>query len=129
MTRTLQSEKVQQKPIYRDSSYDVFLPIAKYFAAGDVESLSAWFAPSLEMSIIQSSENTSKNQARQVLKTFFNRHSPRAFEIMHQAGRENMKYVLGDLTAGGEHFSVTIFVCTGPDGKFQIQQIKIDRPE
>ena len=38
-----------------------------------------------------------------------------------------MKYALGQLSAGGEVFLVTIFVSARADGTFQIQQLKIDR--
>lgn len=110
-----------------DPSYDVFVPLAKYIATADVESLSAWFAPALEVVILGKSSDCSKNQAKQILKAFFKRYTPRTYEIQHQAGRENMKYACGTLNASGEYFIVTIFVCYLPDTGFQIQQIKIDR--
>lgn len=110
-------------------SYDIFIPIGKYLAAGDVESLSAWFAPSLEMSILGPRTDASAKQAKQILKTFFRTYTPRSFTIQHQAGREGFKYALGDLVASGEHFSVTIFVYIPRGGSFQIQQLKIDRQE
>lgn len=112
---------------HTDSSYDVFVPLAKYIATADVESLSAWFAPALEVVILDKSSDCSKNQAKQILKAFFKRYTPRSFEIQHQAGRENMKYACGTLNASGEYFIVTIFVCYLPDTGFQIQQMKIDR--
>ena len=111
----------------QSSSYDVFIPIAKYIAAGDVESLSAWFAPALEVAILGSQSDCSRTQAIQIMKSFFKTYSPRSFTINHQAGRENLKYALGDLNASGEHFIVTIFVSCPSGGSFQIQQLKIDR--
>lgn len=111
----------------QDSSYDVFVPIGKYISCGDVESLSAWFAPSLELAVLGEPNDCSKNQAKQILKAFFKTYAPRSFEIGHQAGRENMKYALGDLSASGEHFTVTIFVSCRENSSYQIQQLKIDR--
>lgn len=109
-------------------SYDVFVPIAKYFAAADEQSLSAWFAPSLEISIFGPATDASKAQARQILKSFFKNYPPRSFNITHQAGRETLKYAVGELSANGEHFLVTIFVSMPRSGgTFQIQQLKIDR--
>ena len=105
---------------------DVFIPISKYLSQGDVQSLSAWFADNLEISIISSTNDTSKKQARQILKSFFDAHTPRAFEITHQASSSNMKYALGSLTAGGEIYQVTIFLNLKDDA-YQIQQFKIDR--
>ena len=111
----------------QDKGYDVFVPIGKYIAQGDAASLSAWFADNLEVSIISSTRNCSKTQARQIVKTFFDAYTPRSFDISHKASRSNMKYALGQLNAGGEVFVVTLFVSSKADGTYQIQQFKIDR--
>ena len=107
-------------------SYDVFVPISKYMASGDSESLSVWFSDNLEISIMSSTSDSSKNQAKQILKTFFASHTPRSFEINHTASTTNSKYALGYLNAGGEMFEVTIFVSKNKD-RYLIQQLKIDR--
>jgi hypothetical protein len=97
-----------------------------YFEKGDAESLSAWFADNLEISIFSRTTDTSRNQAKQIMKSFFKSYTPRSFEISHKAGRPNMKYALGVLTAGGEIFQVTIFVGI-KDSEYKIQQMKIER--
>ncbi len=107
--------------------YDVFVPIAKYIGQGDADRLSAWFADNLEVTILTDTNDSSKNQVRQIVKAFFESHTPRSFDITHTAGRSNMKYALGVLNAGGEEYNVTIFVCYSPGG-YKIQQIKIDHP-
>ena len=110
----------------QDSGYDVFNPISKYLASGDAERLSAWFSDNLEVSIFSTSNDSSRNQARQILKSFFKSYTPRSFVINHKAGRPNMKYALGTLNAGGEMFTVTIFV-NFTDTECRIQQLKIER--
>ena len=95
-------------------SYDVFVPIAKYLGNGDAERLSAWFDDNLEITIMSTTNDSSKN------------HTPRSFEIRHMASRSNSKYALGFLNAGGEVFEVTIFV-SDCGGRYKIQQLKIDR--
>ena len=112
--------------VAQDSSYDVFNPISKYIAQGDADRLSAWFSDNLEVTIFATSNDSSRNQARQIMKSFFKSHTPRSFEIRHKAGRSNMKYALGTLNAGGEMFMVTIFVNL-KDVEYKIQQIKIER--
>ena len=108
-------------------SCDVFLPIGKYLEAGDAESLSAWFAPNLEVSVLGDSHDASRNQAKQIVKTFFKSHSPSSFTISHQAGRENLRCAIGMLEDDKENFLVTIFI-SKPEGEgFQIQQLKIDK--
>lgn len=110
----------------QESGYDVFNPIAKYLAMGDADKLSAWFSDNLEVTIFSDSNDSSRNQACQIMKSFFRSYTPRSFEITHKAGRSNMKYALGTLNAGGEMFVVTIFV--GYNEKaYKIQHLKIER--
>ena len=109
----------------QDNGYDVFYPIAKYIEKGDAEKLSAWFSDNLEITIFSDSNDSSRNQARQIMRSFFNTYTPRSFEITHKAGRSNMKYALGQLNAGGEAFQVTIFVNYKNSG-YKIQHIKIE---
>lgn len=112
----------------QNRAYDVFVPIAKYMKKGDADRLSAWFADNLEITILSTTNDSSRNQARQIMKSFFNSYTPRSFTIDHKAGRSNMKYALGSLSAGGEMFIVTIFVSC-KDETYKIQQLKIERIE
>ena len=105
---------------------DVFTPIGKYIAQGDAEKLSAWFSDNLEVTIFSTSNDASRIQARQIMTSFFKSHTPRSFEITHTTGRSNMKYALGTLNAGGELFTVTIFV-SYKDSDYRIQHLKIER--
>ena len=110
----------------QDRGYEVFVPISKYLANGDADKLSAWFADNLEITIFSSTSDCSRNQACQIMKSFFRSYTPRSFEITHRAGRSNMKYALGTLNAGGEMFMVTIFVGYN-DKTYKIQHLKIER--
>jgi len=110
----------------QEGGYEIFVPIAKYISQGDTQRLSAWFADNLEVTVISSTRNTSKSQAIQILKSFFQNYKPRSFTITHTASNASMKYALGQLNAGGEMFIVTIFVNMGEDS-FEIQQLKIER--
>ena len=120
----------QQLPVTRQQpatqGYDVFVPIGKYLSQGNTEALSAWFAENLEISVLSKGGDASRAQAKQILKGFFDSHTPRSFTITHTAGRGNMKYALGELKAGGETFNVTVFV-NCKDGKNQIQQFNVER--
>ena len=109
----------------QNGEYDVFVPISKYISQGESESLSAWFADNLDISIGPSSNNCSKSQARQIVKSFFETNPPRSFSISHTAGKNNMKYAIGTLKTGGETFLVTIFVNIEGSG-YRIQHLKIE---
>lgn len=115
-----------QGPAVRSSSYDVFNPITKYIRLGDTDKLAAWFSDNLEITVFGVTNDASKSQARQILKSFFDSYTPRSFNIEHTAGRENMKYALGSMKAGGEVFRVTVFVSMEGSG-YLIQQIKIEK--
>ncbi len=110
----------------QSGSYDVFVPISKYITQGNADALSAWFSDNLDITILSKGGNSSKVQAKQILNSFFNSHTPRSFEVTYTAGRANMKYALGNLNAGGESYLVTIFVYCN-ENKNQIQQFKIER--
>ena len=112
----------------QNDTYDVFIPISKYIRQGNADKLSAWFSDNLEISVFSESNETSRAQAKQIMKSFFETYTPRTFDIEHTAGRSTMKYALGMLKAGGEVFDVTIFVSI-KDNTYRIQQLKIQTAE
>lgn len=105
---------------------DVFVPISKYIQNGDAESLSVWFASNLEVDILGTNNVCSKQQAKQILKEFFTAYSPKSFIINYRSGKPPMTYAVGNLSAGGNKFRITLFVKTQSDGNF-IQQIRIEK--
>ncbi|MBQ1649307.1 MAG: DUF4783 domain-containing protein, partial [Bacteroidales bacterium] len=110
-----------------DKEFAVFNSITKYLAAGDAASLSSWFADNLDVTVISSSRNCSKSQARQILRTFFASYTPRSFEVTHKASEANKKYLIGLLNAGGELFQVTIYATSSGGEAYKIQQLNISR--
>ena len=112
----------------QNDTYDVFIPISKYIRQGNADKLSAWFSDNLEISVFSESNETSRAQAKQIMKSFFETYTPRTFDIEHTAGRSTMKYALGMLKAGGEVFEVTIFVSI-KDNTYRRQQLKIQKAE
>lgn len=112
----------------QSKGFDVFIPISKYISQGNADAVSVWFADNLEIGILDKGVNSSRSQACQILRSFFATYTPRSFNIVHTASRANMKYVLGELKAGGETFHVTIFAsCT--DDNYRIQQFTVERAE
>lgn len=118
------SPSVAQSP---DGDFAVFNSITKYLAAGDAASLSSWFADNLDVTVISTSRSCSRNQARQILRAFFNSYTPRSFEITHKASEGNKKYLIGLLNAGGELFQVTIYATSSEGDTYKIQQLGIAR--
>ena len=68
------------------ADYDVFVPIAKYMSMGDVDAISAWYAKNLDIVVLSKGGNSSRNQAKRILKNFFDSYTPRSFKINYTAG-------------------------------------------
>lgn len=118
------TKALQQTP---EDGFAVFSSITKYLASGDAASLSTWFADNLDVTIISSSRNCSKKQAREILRSFFQANTPRSFQMTHRASESNKKYMIGLLNAGGELFQVTIYATSFAGDPYKIQQINISR--
>lgn len=110
-----------------EGEFSVFSPITKYLEAGDAASLSSWFADNLDLTVISSSRNCSRKQAREILTRFFQANTPRSFEVTHRAAEANKKFMIGLLNAGGERFQVTIYVTASGTDTYKIQQLNISR--
>ena len=110
-----------------EGEFSVFSSITKYLAAGDVASLSSWFADNLDVTVLSTSRNCSKKQAREILRNFFASNTPRSFEVTHRASETNKKYLIGLLNAGGELFQVTIYATSTGQDTYKIQQLNISR--
>jgi hypothetical protein len=107
--------------------FSVFSSITKYMAAGDEVSLSSWFADNLDVTVLSTSRNCSKKQAREILRSFFASNTPRSFQVTHRASESNKKYLIGILNAGGELFQVTIYATSNGSDTYKIQQLNISR--
>ena len=121
MSQTKQAQQVQE------DGFAVFASITKYLAAGDAAALSTWFADNLDVTIISSSRNCSRKQAREILRSFFEANTPRSFTVTHKASEANKKYMIGQLNAGGELFQVTIYATSSSGDPYKIQQLNISR--
>ncbi len=102
----------------------VFHPISKYIQRGSVECLSAWFHENIRIDILGGVSNCSKQQAKQILREFFNSYPPRSFEFIYNSGEYPMEYAVGNLDSGGNVFAVTVLVSSDSTGNY-IQHLKI----
>lgn len=104
----------------------IFVPIAKYIEKGDADCLSAWFASKLEIDLLGNVSQCSKNQARQILRTFFTTNTPKTFTIVYESGNYPVQFAVGKLDSGGSKFRVTILVNIRQSGSY-IELLKIER--
>lgn len=121
-----QIELIHQFASQEGGSIDLFGPISKYVQAGDCDKLSAWFADNLELDILGAQNNCTRNQARLIMKDFFNVFTPKQFTIIHKSGKAPIKYAVGTLDAGGEKFRMILYVKMN-ESNGCIQQLKVER--
>ena len=93
--------------------------------SGDADKRAVWFADNLQVDVMGTINNCTRNQAKLILRNFFTNHTPKAFKIMHKSGRPPMNYAVANLDAGGSQYRVIIFV-KSVGGKNEILQIKIE---
>jgi hypothetical protein len=93
------------------SSADIVDELSVYFKKGDFENIAKKFASSVEININNDENVYSKLQGEQILKDYFQKHSPQKSTVHHKIDTNpNFKYcVLTLITSKGEfRVSVTL---------------------
>lgn len=104
----------------------VFTSIGNDLKSGDATTFSQWFADDIEIDVLGTAGVCSRSQARQLMKNFYSRYTPKSFTIVHLSGSLPMRYCIGTLADGGERFRVTLFVKSQRD-VHTLQQIRIEK--
>ncbi|HHV02420.1 MAG: DUF4783 domain-containing protein [Bacteroidales bacterium] len=104
----------------------VFTSIGNDLKSGDAATFAQWFAEDIEIDVLGTAGVCSRSQARQLMKNFYSRYTPKSFTIVHLSGSLPMRYCIGTLIAGGERFRVTLFVKSQRD-IHTLQQIRIEK--
>ncbi len=109
-----------------DESKILFTSIGDDLKSGDVATFARWFAEDMEVDVLGNAGVCSRSQARQLMKNFYERYTPKSFSIVHMSGSLPMRYCIGNLIAGGERFRVTLFVKSQRE-THKLQQIRIEK--
>lgn len=120
MTVPLQTKAQDQE------SKTLFTAIGNDLKSGDAATFAQWFAEDIEIEILGSTGVCSRSQARQLMKKFYSRYTPKSFTIVHLSGAVPMRYCIGTLLAGGERFRVTLFVKSKRE-EHTLQQVRIEK--
>jgi hypothetical protein len=106
-----------------NASFDDIVRAIKNCQVGD---LSTHFASSVECDILGRSEVYSKAQTIQVMKDFFAQNKAKNFSILHQSGKNQVKYLIGSyVTITGKTYRITCFIKHAEE-LYLIQQIRIE---
>jgi Domain of unknown function (DUF4783) len=95
------------------------------FRTGDATKLAAYFNNSVELTLFDKEEIYSKTQAEMIMRDFFKQHIPTQFKILHQGGKDNSKYAIGNLICGSVSYRIT-FLLKIEDGNLYIHQLRIE---
>lgn len=78
---------------------------------GNSSELAKYFNSSVELVIIDSEAVYSKQQAEQIVKSFFDKNHPKEFTLLHQGGKGDAQYAIGTLVSEqGKKFRVYFLV-------------------
>jgi len=93
---------------------------------GNSKELVKYFNDNVEMVILDEEGIYSKTQAEMILKDFFSKHQPKSFSLLHQGGKTDAKYGIGNLVTAGESFRV-YFHLKKKNGNTLIHQFRIEK--
>lgn len=93
---------------------------------GNSTELAKYFNSSIEVVIIETESVYSRQQAEQIVKTFFEKNTPKNFTLLHQGGKSEAQYAIGTLdVTNGKKFRV-YFLVKEQSGSPLIHQLRIE---
>jgi hypothetical protein len=92
---------------------------------GNAVELAKYFNTNIELSIPGQADIYSSQQAELIVKSFFGKHAPIGFMILHKGGNEGSQYIIGKLTTSHGAFRVTLLVKYRDNRPF-IHQLRFD---
>jgi hypothetical protein len=103
-------------------------PITKAISEGDAATLSNYFDNSVDITLLDKQQVYDKAQATNLLRDFFSKSKPRAFNTVHQGSAKGASshYIIGDLSATSGSFRVYVYYKTAGDRPL-IQEIRIEK--
>ena len=85
------------------------IELADAIRKGDANQMSSFFHQSLEMTILESDYEASKNQATRIMENFFKKHPPSDFKVSFEGTKEQSKYAIGTLSTKDGSFRINMF--------------------
>lgn len=100
--------------------------ISQSLRSGNAKELVKFMNLSVEMVILDKEGIYSKSQAEMILRDFFSKHPPKKFLLIHQGGKAESKYGIGDLTTDTQSYRI-YFLLKTTEGKLLIHQFRIEK--
>lgn len=112
-------------PAFTNSVSEIPSEISSALSSGNASMLAQYFNNSIELTLLEKEDIYSKTQAEMILRDFFSKHKPTQFKVVHQGGKENSKYAIGNLVCGLESYRVTFLIKTENNNSY-IHQLRIE---
>jgi hypothetical protein len=108
---------------------DITKSVTEAIRKGSSTELSAFFNSSIDLTVLGKEGTFSKAQAEQIVKEFFQKNTPKSFNIKHQGNSsDGSNYVIGTLTTNNGNFRV-YFLIKNIEGKLCIQQLQFEKDQ
>lgn len=100
--------------------------VVQAFKSGDASALAAGFGATVELTVKNTGNSYSKNQAEMILRNFFLTNSPKSFTTVHQGtSPEGSKYIIGNLVTNSGAFRAYVYA-KPVAGKLQTLEIRLE---
>lgn len=93
---------------------------------GNSAKLSSFFNENVELVVLENENVLSKSHAQQVVSEFFKKNTPQKFSIIHQGGKGDSNYAIGNLETINGKFRVYFLIKTINQVSF-IHQLRIEK--
>ncbi|MDA3817813.1 MAG: DUF4783 domain-containing protein [Prolixibacteraceae bacterium] len=93
---------------------------------GNAQELSKNFSDNIELVVLDNDNVYSKAHAQQIVADFFKDYPPQDFTLIHQGGKEEASYAIGNLHVENEKFRVYFLIKTN-NGQSLVYQLRIER--
>jgi hypothetical protein len=94
--------------------------------SGNDAALAEFFNENVELVVQTHDDVYSKSQAQQIIAAFFKSNKPKKFSIIHQGGKEDAQYAIGNLTTNTGTFRVYFLLKNKNNSSF-IHQLRIEK--
>lgn len=108
------------------NSIDIPQEVIAGFSQGKAELISKYFINNVELTIDNKENIYSNTQAEIILRDFFKKNVPQSFSILHEGGKNESKYAIGNLKTAQGTFRITILL-KQENGKTYIHQLRIEK--
>ncbi len=93
---------------------------------GNAKELTKYFDTTIELVVANKENVYSKSQAEIILRDFFQQHTPENFILIHEGGKENSRYAIGNLMTNKGMYRI-YFLFKGNKDLSLIHQLRIEK--